>query len=144
MSVQLPKRKPGKAKVETTAFEVCTITRKLLSNEEIFPKRSRWMGCKDIAEAANEMLMCIFTANDVRVKTTEDARYRHAMQTRALAKFGALEKRMTFEAFYWERCPNLYEEWAGQMVELEKLLKNWNWKFDSKYAAWLGLEQEQT
>jgi len=141
MSVQLPRRKPGKLKVETLAVEVCRQTRKLLTDEKLFPKRSHWLGVRDIADASMKMLDCIFAANDVRVKTAEDARERHRLQTLALAYFGTLEKRMTFEAFYWENDPNLYELWARTMNELGETLSKWKYRDDQRYAALLGLDE---
>lgn len=142
MSVSEERRRPGKLRVETLAYDAARTTRQLLCREDCFPKRSRWLGAKDIADCANEMLMCIYTANDIRVKTEEDARIRRAYQTRALARFGALEKRMTFEAFYWEKDVNLYSEWARKMNSLGPVLKNWIWKDEKRYADLLGIRQE--
>lgn len=141
MSVPMPKRKPGKLKVETLCVEVCRNTRKLLTDEQIFPKRSRWLGAKDIAETANKMLMCVLEANDVRVKTAEDARERHRLQTLALAYFGAVEKRMTFEAFYWEKNPNLFSLWAQNMNDLGEHIAKWKSKDESRYAELLGIRR---
>lgn len=143
MSVQAPRRKPGKLMVETTCVALCQTTRKLLCDERIFPKRSRWLGAKDISDAASKMMMCIFAANDIRPKTAEDARERHRLQFLALGYFGALEKRMTFEAFYWEKDPNLYTVWADQMNAEEKLLKNWVYKDEIRYAELLGIKKAQ-
>lgn len=143
MSVPEPKRKPGKLRVETCCVEVCRTTRQLLCREDIFPKRSRWLGCKDIADAANRMLMNIFGANDIRVKTAEDARERRRLQTVALAAFGALEKRMTFEALYWEKEINQYSLWARQMNELGDYLKAWIYRDEKRYADLLGITPQQ-
>jgi len=143
MSVQVPKRKPGNLKVETVCVELCRTTRKLLCDERIFPKRSRWLGARDVADAASKMMGCIFAANDIKVKLPQEARDRHRLQTLAIGYFGELEKRMTYEAFYWENDPNLYAVWADLMNQEEKLLKNWVYKDEKRYAALLGISSPE-
>lgn len=140
MSVPVARRTPGKLKVETVCFELCNTTRKLLCNEKLFPKRSHWLGgARHIADAASLMMLFIFTANDIKVKTPKEARDRHELQTLAIALHGALEKRMTFEAFYWETNPNLYSVWADLMNQEGRLLRNWMYKDEQRYADLLAL-----
>ena len=83
MAVLKNKRKEGQLKVITLGDELTVYTLRMLCNENIFPKKSRWLLAGKIADLMNEFHQNLHVGNDIFVATEEDAHERHLRQTRA-------------------------------------------------------------
>ena len=69
MAVLKNKRKEGQLKVITLGDELTVYTLRMLCNENIFPKKSRWLLAGKIADLMNEFHQNLHVGNDIFVAT---------------------------------------------------------------------------
>jgi hypothetical protein len=134
VSVLKNKRKESPMKVIALGDEIVAYTLRLLFNENVFPKKSRWLMSGKIADLMNEFHKDLHKANDTYVVTPEDAKERHVLQTRAYATLNASASVMRMAQLVLQFDVNRLEHWAGMCVEELRLLKAWQRNDDRRYS----------
>ena len=121
-------------KVINNANDLCIETLRVICNDDIFPKRSRWLIAGKIADLVNDFHTCMHLANEIRVSNRKEADDRHRYQILALSHLEALEEKIELAKVVLNINVNKVEEWSGKWNEEEKLLKNWISKDTKRYA----------
>lgn len=134
MSVLKNKRKESPMKVIALGDEIVVYTLRLLCNEKMFPKKSRWLMSGKIADLMNDFHQNLHKANDTYVVTPEDAKERHLLQTQAHAALNASASVMRMAYLVLQFDVNKLEYWAGMCVEELRLLKAWQRNDDRRYS----------
>ena len=83
MAVPEGKRTESQLAFQTKAIELLEYTTTICNNNNIFPKRDRWMVANRIVDCAFIILECVFEANDVYVSTYDDYLDRRKIQQKA-------------------------------------------------------------
>lgn len=135
MSVLKNKRSESAIKVITQGDKIVEYTLRMLCNESIFPKKSRWLMSGKIADLMNEFHQNLHIANDIYVATQEDARERHLRQTRAYAALYTSASVMRMAQTVLQFSADKLDCWAGLCVEEIKLLKAWQKNDDRRYSV---------
>lgn len=78
-------KKPQKLMAEVNAQDFFDEVLRLLSKEELFPKKSRWQMAEKIADNANDFLDTVCYANNIIADTPDLAVERHNAQRKAFA-----------------------------------------------------------
>lgn len=138
MSVLKNKRSESAIKVITQGDKIVEYTLRMLCNESIFPKKSRWLMSGKIADLMNEFHQNLHIANDIYVATSEDARERHLRQTRAYAALYTSASVMRMAQTVLQFSVDKLDCWAGLCVEEIKLLKAWQKNDDRRYSVSKG------
>ena len=109
-----------------------------LCNEQVFPKRSRWLFSGKIADLANDYMTCINLANEIRVVTPKEREARHYYLTMALARLQALDAKINQAGRVLEINPDTMEFYAGLANECKRLLYSWMNSDNKKYGPLPG------
>ena len=83
MSVPEGKRTESKLAFQTKAIELLEYTTTICNNNNIFPKRDRWMIANRIVDCDFIILECVFEANDIYVSNYNDYLERRKVQRKA-------------------------------------------------------------
>lgn len=110
-----------------------------LCNEQVFPKRSRWLFSGKIADLANDYMSCVNVANEIRVVTPKEREARHYWQTMALAKLQALDAKINQAGRVLEINPDTMEYYAGLANECKRLLQAWMQSDNKRYGPLPGI-----
>lgn len=135
MSVLKNKRTDSGIKVISLGDELVVYTLRMVCNENIFPKKSRWVIAGKIADLINEFHQNLHIANDIFVNAPEDARERHLRQTVAHATLYTSASVMRMAQAVFKFDANKLDHWAGMCVEELKLLKAWQKNDDKRYSV---------
>lgn len=111
--------------VLVVAQELYDETLRLLCKEDLFPKRSRWLMAKDIAEMAGRFLDMGRYANGIKADTPELARKRHNAQREAVALLYALDGKMEAAKRHYQIDADRLKNWAHLYNHDMKLFKAW-------------------
>ena len=84
-----------KSQAERYAGELATKLIQKLCSEKVFPRRSRWLIAKKIADLTVEFHSAVHYANGIKVATQGERDERHKAQTLALAKLYAVDAELT-------------------------------------------------
>ena len=122
-------------KVINLANDLSAYTLRLLCNENLFPKRSRWIIAGKIADLVNDFHSSIHTANEIRVSTKAEAEDRHRYQTLAMAQLQAIEEKIELAKAVLDFDVDRLDHWAGMWLEEEKLLRSWISKDQKRYSG---------
>ena len=129
MSVRKGDRGEGKLQVLNKARELKKYSLGLIKNEKHFPKSTRWLYAKPIADEIRAACICIRHANSVYLSndiTREgEYRYRRGEQTKAHAHLDALLDLIddAYDAGYI--TGKEVEYWTGLILQTDDLLKAW-------------------
>jgi len=126
---------PDNFKVIAAADSLAEYTLRLLCNEKIFPKRSRWLIAGKIADLVNDYQTAVHTANEMRVESTLAFSFRREQQLEALAYLRALDAKVSLAHAVLHIDANRLEYWAGLMNENEKLIKAWMRSDKKRYSG---------
>ena len=121
-------------KVVNLANDLAIYTLRLLCNDKIFPRRSRWLTADKIADVANDFHTFVNMANEIRPTTREEADVRHQYQTLAMSALQTLDSKMELAAEIYQIDIDRLEYWAKMWNEEEKLLSSWISKDKRRYA----------
>ena len=105
-----------KSQAERYAGELATKLLNKLCNEKVFPRRSRWLIAKKIADLTVEFHSAVHYANGIKVATQGERDERHKAQTLALAKLYAVDAELTVARDVLHINPDD----LGDIAELEK------------------------
>ena len=95
MSVPVFRRSENKLQAYKSTIEMTRYTMHMVENEKIFPKKSRWNIGSRITDNCLDSIIKIRQANQIQVKTIEQAKFRLKLQQDVLLHFDALWSLMT-------------------------------------------------
>lgn len=134
MAVKKSQRGEGHLRVVILANDLTAYTLRLLCNEELFSKRSRWLLAGKLADTINDFHTAVHTANELRVTTAAEAADRHRLQTRSLAYLYAAEAKMELAADVLQLDVDRLDHWSGMVNDEIKLLTGWMSKDAKRYS----------
>lgn len=132
-----------KTKVLQVANSFTVRTLKLLTKEDIFPKRARWIICYDIKELVEKFHTHVMIANGIRVDCHELFVERYKHQALAEACLYALSAKMGLADLLYGIDIDKLEKWANEFNETDKRLKNWKNADKKRYSAKYGELHEE-
>ena len=110
------KNASGKSQAERDAGERAKKVLDKLCKEKVFPKRSRWIIAKKIADLTVDFHSSVHKANAIKVVTQVERDERHKAQTLALANLSALDAELNLAM----DVLNINPDDLGDIAELEK------------------------
>lgn len=96
-----------------------------VSNEKVFPKRSRWIIAGKIADIANDFHTCVHRANEIRVITQAERDARHYWQTMAISNLKTLNAKFSLAMDVLDIDPNSLREIGELEVKCKNILQGW-------------------
>lgn len=127
-----------KTRVEKESVEIAKKTLDVISKEDVFPKRSRWIMAYKIADHINDFYRYAMVANEIEVRSHEEFVDRHKYQTLAIAFLKAADDVITLAMDVMTVNANKLEFWAGQYNETLKQLQGWRNKDEKRYSEKYG------
>lgn len=122
-------------------------TARLVSREDLFPKRSRWIIARDLIKLASNAHTCASYANGIRVRCHKDFVDRANAQARAAAWLYALDLKMGAAQMIHCINPDRLDGWAGIYNEAWDYLDKWSSsdrrRYAQKYGELSGQEQAE-
>ena len=125
MSVRKNERKQGQLQVLNKSRELVSYIIKILTNEEVFPKKYRWTLVSKISDEGCDLITSINRANAVKVETQTDFEYRRFQQKQAR---GHLEAMMSLITIAYDVFPASAKKmnYVGNLeFEIIELLNKW-------------------
>ena len=123
------RNKPINRKPETPSLrESANLTDEIfkkLTQESIFPRRSRWVMAHKIADLANDYMDAVVEANDPKVQTKALRDRRYTLQQIAIGKLSALDVKLSQAVRVFNLNPDEFEVISGKINECSKLLASW-------------------
>lgn len=105
-----------------------------LCNEEVFPKRSRWLFSGKIADLVNDFTTCVFRANEIRVVTAQERDARHYYQTMAISNLMALDAKINQAQRVLDISPESLHHYAVLANDCRSLLLAWINSDEKRYG----------
>ena len=105
-----------------------------LCNENVFPKRSRWLFSGKIADLANDFETEVFVANEIKPTTQRELDARHYHLTMAIAKLMALDAKITQAGRVLSISPDTLELYAGYVNSCRNLITAWMNSDEKRYG----------
>ena len=108
-------------------------TIKLLKNEKVCPKSSRWLGADEIKTIAQRIHTEVHYANSIEVKTAREKMDRSAAQTRAIALMKTLGEKFEFDSGLWDMDVNKLEGWLIEKGKIQAWITSWRKNEERRY-----------
>ena len=125
LAVPEGKRTESQLAFQTKAIELLEYTTTICNNNNIFPKRDRWMVANRIVDGAFTILECVFEANDVYVSTLDDYLERRKIQQKAKHSTSKLLAHIEFAYNKYKIEGKKIEHWIRLVVEERRLILKW-------------------
>ncbi len=125
LAVPEGKRTESQLAFQTKAIELLEYTTTICNNNNIFPKRDRWMVANRIVDCAFTILECVFEANDVYVATYDDYLERRRIQQKAKYTTSKLLANIEFAYSKYKIESKRIEHWTRLVVEERRLILKW-------------------
>jgi len=125
LAVPEGKRTESQLAFQTKAIELLEYTTTICNNNNIFPKRDRWMVTSRIVDCAFAILECVFEANDVYVSTLDDYLERRKIQQKAKHSTSKLLAHIEFAYNKYKIEGKKIEHWIRLVVEERRLILKW-------------------
>ena len=135
MSVRTYDRTQGKLEVLDKCRVLIEHSIPILKNENLFPKRDRWILTKPIIDELIGALTCIRRANSTFVLTDADYKYRRQNQVEAHARLGAALSLIDIAFNVLNLEGRRVEYWVGLILETDDKLKSWMKSDRERYTA---------
>ena len=107
----------------------------IIQKETAFPKRSRWLFAKQIADLMNEILITMEEANKPEAQTEALRIRRYELQQIVLGKLSALDRIFTQAMRSIPIDPDKLDAVGGHINECERLIKAWIKSDEKRYGA---------
>lgn len=127
-----------KAPFLRAAEQLARETLALLCREKVFPKRSRWLLGKPMADLVSAYYSEAMTANGIRVQTAAEFVERHRHQTLAIAQLYSLNAMMGLAQAVLSINPDDLDYWATLLNEADRCTKAWMNSDEKRYGAIYG------
>lgn len=127
LTVAVPEGKRAKSKLafHTKAIELADYTTTICNNNNIFPKRDRWMISSKIVDASLSILINVITANNTYVTTKQDYLERRKFQKVARNATSELLALMELAYAKYHIESKRIRHWTGLVYEERKLILKW-------------------
>ena len=126
MSVPKSKRGNSELRILTRVDELAVYTIQICSNENNFPKRYRWCLTSKIVEDTVDIVRLVKMANSITINTDEELfKMRTAYQNKAYALTNSLLGMIDIAYRIFDIDSKRISYWTGIIVDVQKLLKNW-------------------
>ena len=119
--------------------DLCSYILRKLCDEEMFPRRSRWLFSGKIADLVNEFHSCVFLANEMKVETERDRDERCFQLNRAMSYLMAIDARMNLAMRVLYISPELLEHYAELVNTCRDKLLAWKNSDKKRYGSPSGL-----
>lgn len=106
-----------------------------LCNEQVFPKRSRWLIAGKIADLVNDFSVNVFRANEIRAITPQERDARHYYQTLALADLMTLDVKVNQAQRILDISPEALHHYAVLANDCRTLLMAWMNSDEKRYGS---------
>lgn len=125
ISVPSGKRTEPKLAFQTNAKELADYTTTTCNNNNIFPKRDRWMIAGRMVNAVLTMMVSLDKANGVFVSSYED--YKKRLELQEIAKDALIELSSLLDLAYikYPIESKKIEHWIRLIVNEKKLITKW-------------------
>ncbi len=125
MAVPEGKRTESKMAFQTKAIELAKYTTTICNNNNIFPKRDRWMVANRIVSASIDIMTNVAKANSVYVSKREDYEERAAYQRKA--RDATIEMLSLLDLAYskYDIGSRRMAHWTGLIYEERNLILSW-------------------
>lgn len=125
MTVPEGKRTKSKLDFHTKAIELASYTKQICNNNEIFPKRDRWIIANRLVEASITILVNLVKANGIFVNSWET--YEERLIYQKLARDATLEMLALMDFAYnvYPISSKRMEYWSKLITEERKLILAW-------------------
>lgn len=115
-----------KMKLITVSNSLVKRTVQILSREDTFPKRSRWLMGQKIADVAQDYHTQLNKANEINCsKVPELYKDRRRMQYLAYASLMTLDAKMSMAIDCFNINEDRFDAWADDLVDARNLLLAW-------------------
>lgn len=135
MSVRTYDRTQGKLEVLEKCRILIEYSIPILKNENLFPKRDRWILTKPIVDELIGALVCIRRANSTFVVTDLDYRYRRQNQIEAHARLDAALSLIDIAFNVLNLEARRVEHWIGLILDTDDKLKSWMKSDKERYST---------
>lgn len=125
MSVPVHKRCENKLEVIVQARELAYYTLKILKNENNFDPAFRFSMRQDLEWYAKAIHADVFRANDILVKTREDAERRSKLQRTAAENCNLFLASLDLAQRVYHSDGDRMENWTKQIVNVRSLIRKW-------------------
>lgn len=141
MSVPEGKRSKPKMEVQTLAIRLAVYTDEICSNEKRFPKRRRWISANKLISYADDIVINIYAANEIRVSTQGDFDLRRSYQTQTISDVGKMLGLLqrVYESKYYNLDGISTDYWTGLIIGVKNKLMSWR---NSDMEAWKKKQAE--
>ena len=119
-------------------------TFRLISDENIFPKKSRWLMSHEMSKIINRVHTIVMFANGIDVDSALDAErpllylIRTASLAIALAWMKALDAKMSLSLDVMNTNGNKYEVWGRQYLKTRHYIQDWRRADIKRYTEKYG------
>ena len=119
------KKTPRAMKLLDDAWDFCKETTRLLKNEKIISKNSRWLGAYDIQNLNQEFLSSIFTANNIKVVYYTEFLERRRYQQRARSILITIVQKFDFLMDIHNYDYDKLDKWIDKAEHLVTMIDAW-------------------
>lgn len=135
MSVPVGKRQEGHLKVAVEALALAKYTLDITANKKIFKAEYQNALTDKIIEAALDIYLNIWEANNVYASDKSTFELRRRYQTIALANCNKLLALIDIAAPVFHLTSKRVKFWAGQAVSVKRLLRAWRDADNKRFNA---------
>ena len=125
-------------KVLDLSDDFCRDTFKILKDEKIFPKSSRWLGVYEIANLLNDMHTKLLKANNIKVTNAVEWDIRHSLQSEAYADIITIGEKFTFMSAVFEMKIDKLNKWLESKGKLQGYISAWKLSDEKRYKEKIG------
>lgn len=135
MAVRAADRKMNDMQVIRYGDDLVREVVRILSSENIFPKRSRWIFGDSIMETARNFYVSMHLANELKPLTANEANERRLYMVRGFSYLKTLDAIMTFAADVHGVAPSKIERFSGNYIRVYDLYQGWLRRENNTYKA---------
>lgn len=105
--------------------DLCSYILRKLCDEEMFPRRSRWLFSGKIADLVNDFHTCVFLANEMKVENEQTRDERFFQLSKAISYLMAIDAKMNMAMRVLHISPELLEHYAELANTCREKLLAW-------------------
>lgn len=125
MSVPVNKRTQGKLEVCVQAHDLACYTLQITKNKNVFSEDYQEVLTNKIIQAALDIHLCVWSANNVLVKTPEDYQNRRQLQDTACIRCNVLLSLIDIAKSIFHLSGKRVHYWGSKVVTTRNLIRAW-------------------
>lgn len=138
MSVPVNQRTEGKLEACLKAHDLCCYTLQITSNQKNFPEKYQHSLTDKIIDAAIEIHVLAWSANNVYVNSPEDFKNRTELQEAAAIKCNVLISLIEVAHRVYQLSGKRVYYWTSKAVDTRNLIRAWKDKDHKRYSPLYG------